>query len=77
MTDTLAPPTKLWTLMEERGIKRAWLGRKLRVNRQTTAAWIRGDERCPTARQAQIALHLSIRAAEYFDTDGYAIREET
>jgi hypothetical protein len=65
--------TKLWRLLQEQGRSQAWLARKLRVRPQSVGAWVRAEEPCPRNRQAQIALHLSIAAADFFDRHGFAV----
>lgn len=63
--------------MEEEGRSQAWLARKLRVKPQSVGAWIRGEEACPLSRQAQIAIHLNVPRATYFDNKRFAIVERT
>lgn len=64
--------TLLATLLQEQNRSQAWLGRKLRVSRQTIFLWVGRKEPVPTARQAQIAVTLGVKAVDYFDTEGYA-----
>lgn len=71
------PTTKIAKVLEESGRSRAWLGKKLGVSRQTVAAWFRGEEACPTSRQAQIYLFLEITPPRgFFDRDGFAIVDQ-
>lgn len=56
------------------GVKQSELARKLRVARQSLSPWLHGGEPTPRARQAQIAVTLGIKAADYFDSNGFARR---
>ena len=50
----------------------SWLARKLGVNRQTCGYWVRGKEKTPRRRQAQIRHHLEAPAVPLFDELGFA-----
>ena len=79
-------PTKLAQMLGEHDLSAAWLARKLGITRQAAAAWVRGAEAVPRARQAQIVLHLnefdhpviptSWRSSELFDESGFARKTE-
>lgn len=74
---TTTPRTRIAKRLEELGKTQAWLGRKLGVSRQIAGEWVRGDDKVPRARQAQIVLFLGlVRAYPLFDRDGYALRED-
>jgi hypothetical protein len=68
-------PKRLAKRLSDEGRSYAWLGKKLGVTRQTVGIWLRGEEPCPVARQAQINVILEITAKEpgYFDSRGYAL----
>jgi len=68
------PQTKVAVRLEAMERSQAWLARKLGVTRQTIGAYVRGADRCPPARQAQIATIVERKPSELFDGDGYASR---
>lgn len=66
------PQTLILRHLAAQGVKQADLARKLRITRQSLNPWLRSEEPVPPARAAQIAVILGIKAADYFDTDGFA-----
>lgn len=70
------PQTLIAKQLEDEGRSQAWLARKLRVSRQTMGAWLRAEEPCPLSRQAQIATHLNVKAAAFFDRKRFAIIQQ-
>jgi hypothetical protein len=66
--------------LAEKERSQGWLAKRLRVTRQAVGIWARGEEPCPRARQAQIAVTLNeqsprtqLRPEDLFDRKGYAI----
>lgn len=49
-----------------------WLAKKLGVSRQTAGAWVRGEEKVPHRRRAQIIHHLEATGLLLFGEDGKA-----
>lgn len=66
--------TLIVKLLVAKGLKQTALARQLRVSRQSVNAWLNGIEATPRARQAQIAVILNVKAADYFDSNGFARR---
>lgn len=52
----------------------SWLAKKLGVSRQTCGIWVRGLEKIPRRRQAQIRVHLEAPTEPLFDERGCARR---
>lgn len=51
-----------------------WLAERIGVSRQVVGYWVRGLEKVPRRRQAQIRVHLEEPTRPLFDRDGVALK---
>lgn len=65
-------PTKLAALLKAEEWSFTRIGLELGVTRIAVAGWVKGRDKTPRRRQAQLAIKLGIRVSDYFDTDGFA-----